>query len=88
MTPSSQAIAPAGARRRGDVHPPRRRDEWTRDEAIARAHAASVVAERELQLSIREAESNYREIERIGLEFDRGLEHVKQHLRAAGYLRQ
>ena len=99
MAPSPQTIAPqirkerlnvdrtGGARRRGDDHSRRRREARTSDEAIAHAHAASIIAERELQMSIRSAESTYREIERMGVEFDRRLERVKQDLRAAGYLR-
>ena len=100
MGPSSEATASHvrnerlnvdrthGARRRGDLHSRRRHEAWTRDEAIAQAHASSIMAERELQMSIRSAESTYREIERIGIEFDQRLERVKQELRAAGCLHE
>jgi hypothetical protein len=67
------------------VHPqPRTQD---RADDLASAHAARILAERQLEATIARAERDCEELAARGRDFDRRLQRSKALLRDAGYLR-
>jgi hypothetical protein len=81
---------PRRGRERGAVHIRHRADRpdpYSAD-ALSQARVARIMAEHELAAAIRDAESAYREAERLGRECDRRLARSRSLLRDAGYLRR
>ena len=63
-----------------------RRQEPASVDSLARARAATILAERHLVMAIKAAELRFEETAELGREFDRRLERRKSGLRDAGYL--
>ena len=87
-------VARPGLRRRAPAREPDRRGgppeqpDQSHDDALARARAGRILAERRLAIAIHQAESDYRQTEDLGREFERRLQRSKAFLRERGYLRR